>query len=155
MLAFFFVNLLGFVVYYTFPAAPPWYVQKYGFELFLNTPGNMAGLGRFDAFFGIHLFHSMYEKSSNVFAAMPSLHSAYPLIMLFYGIKNRLGAINLFFALVTLGIWFAAVYTSHHYVLDVLCGIGCTLVGLLLFEKVVIKWPLFQRFLDRYQKAIT
>jgi hypothetical protein len=29
-----------------------------------------------------------------------------------------------------LGIWFAAVYSSHHYVLDVLAGIACGLAGL-------------------------
>src|SRR5882757_4617233 len=81
-LAFLFVNLIGFVVYYACPAAPPWYVQQYGFDVNFNTPGNTAGLARFDAYFGINLFHNLYAKSSNVFAAMPSLHSAYPVVVL-------------------------------------------------------------------------
>lgn len=51
-LVFLFVNLIGFAGYYIHPAAPPWYAINYGFEPILNTPGNVAGLGRFDAFFG-------------------------------------------------------------------------------------------------------
>ncbi|MDQ6257861.1 hypothetical protein NO275_08405, partial [Campylobacter jejuni] len=79
------------VIYYVYPAAPPWYVQLHGFDFLASTPGNTGGLERFDAFFGVDIFHSLYSKSSNVFAAMPSLHSSYPLIVLFYGIKYRLG----------------------------------------------------------------
>jgi len=134
---FLLVNLLGFAVYYMYPAAPPWYVQQYGFEFIACTPGNTAGLERFDAFFGIGLFQSIYAQSSNVFAAMPSLHSSYPLIVLYYGVRNRLGVVNILFAVITAGIWFAAVYTSHHYVLDVLAGIACACAGILIFNRVM------------------
>jgi hypothetical protein len=136
-LTFFLVNMLGFVVYYIYPAAPPWYVQQNGFHFIAHTAGNTAGLQRFDDFFQIHLFRSLYAKSSNVFAAMPSLHSAYPVIVLYYGIKGKLGKINIIFATIMLGIWFAAVYTSHHYVLDVLAGILCAITGILLFNKII------------------
>ncbi len=135
-LAFVLVNLLGFIIYYLYPAAPPWYVQAYGFTFHPHTPGNTAGLANFDQYFGISLFSSIYAKSSNVFAAMPSLHSSYPVIVLYYGIKNKLGLINLFFGVVMVGIWFSAVYTSHHYVMDVLAGITCALVGIMLFNQL-------------------
>lgn len=144
-LTFLFVNLLGFVVYYIYPAAPPWYVQEHGFEFIQGTPGNTAGLHRFDDYFGVTVFKSLYAKGSNVFAAMPSLHSAYPAIVLYYGIKSRLGWFNVVFAIVTAGIWFAAVYTSHHYVLDVLAGITCAAVGIFLFEKMVKWWEVRKR----------
>jgi hypothetical protein len=134
-LTFLFVNLIGFVGYYIYPAAPPWYVQHYGFRFIPHTPGNTAGLHRFDAFFNTGIFDALYAKSSNVFAAMPSLHSAYPLITLYYGIKTRMGWINVVFAIIMCGIWFAAVYSSHHYVLDVLVGIGCAVVGIFVFQK--------------------
>ena len=65
---------------------------------------------------------------------MPSLHSAYPLLVLYTGIKARSGTINVFFLIVMVGIWFAAVYTSHHYILDVLAGILCAVAGIVLFE---------------------
>lgn len=153
-LTFLFVNLMGFVIYYLYPAAPPWYVQLHGFEFLASTPGNTGGLERFDAFFGVDIFHSLYSKSSNVFAAMPSLHSSYPLIVLFYGIKYRLGRINLFFGVVMAGIWFAAVYNSHHYVLDVLAGIVCAITGIYLFQWIIQRSELAQRFIQMFVRAI-
>lgn len=141
-LTFLFVNLIGFVGYYIYPAAPPWYVQQYGFHFNAHTPGNTAGLHRFDDFFGVGIFHALYAKSSNVFAAMPSLHAAYPLLVLYYGVKNRLGLVNVLFATVMVGIWFTAVYSSHHYLLDVLAGISCALLGIFIFNKWIApnKW---------------
>ena len=133
-LTFLLINLLGFVGYYLYPAAPPWYVQLRGFGVEPFTPGNTAGLGRFDQLVGAPVFAAIYARSSNVFAAMPSLHSAYPVLVLYYGLKNRLGWVNVFFAGLMVGIWFSAVYTSHHYVLDVLAGIGCALTGIVLFN---------------------
>ena len=37
-----------FAIYYIHPAAPPWYVALHGFEAIEGTPGDVAGLGRFD-----------------------------------------------------------------------------------------------------------
>jgi hypothetical protein len=153
-LTFVLVNMLGFIVYYAYPAAPPWYIQVHGFKFQALTQGNMAGLSRFDHFFNINLFKSIYTKGSNVFAAMPSLHSSYPVIVLYYGIKNRLGLINIFFAIVMVGIWFTAVYASHHYVLDVLAGILTATIGIILFDLVISTSPLFKRLLARYERVI-
>ena len=136
-LTFLLVNLLGFCVYYIYPAAPPWYVQQFGFDFIANTKGNTAGLYRFDEFFGVEIFKGLYEKSSNVFAAMPSLHSSYPLIVLYYAIRNKLGPVNWVFGAIMMGIWFAAVYSSHHYVLDVLAGIVCAITGIWLFQRFI------------------
>lgn len=154
-LTFVLVNLVGFVGYYTYPAAPPWYLQEHGLVAQLNTPGSTAGLHRFDDYFGVTVFQSIYAKSSNVFAAMPSLHSAYPLIVVYYGFRKKIGWWNILFILVTTGIWFAAVYTSHHYVLDVLAGILCATIGITLFDKVIMKNRRFNRFLDAYYKKIS
>lgn len=143
-LTFLLVNIIGFIIYYIYPAAPPWYVQHYGFHFIAHTPGNTGGLQRFDNFFHAGIFNALYAKSSNVFAAMPSLHSAYPLITLYYGIKNRLGYINILFAIIMCGIWFAAVYSSHHYVLDVLAGITCAIASIFIFQKYIATNHLFK-----------
>src|SRR5262249_35019985 len=146
-LTFFWVNIIGWIVYYSYPAAPPWYIQQTGFHFNPLTPGNVGGLGRFDQFFHVKLFDSIYAKSSNVFAAMPSLHSAYPMIVLYYGIKKKMGIINILFGTIMVGIWFGAVYTSHHYVLDVLAGITCAIVGIFTFEVFVSKSRWLNRFI--------
>jgi hypothetical protein len=154
-LTFVMVNLLGFVVYYVYPAAPPWYIQVHGFEFKPLTQGNMAGLSRFDNYFHVNVFKSIYAKGSNVFAAMPSLHSSYSVIVVYYGIKNRLGIINTFFVVVMVGIWFTAVYASHHYVLDVLAGILTATTGIITFNLIRTSSPKIQRLLDRYEGVIS
>jgi cytochrome c biogenesis protein CcdA len=85
---------------------------------------------------------------------MPSLHSSYPIIVLYYGIKNRLGIINVFFAIVMLGIWFTAVYASHHYVLDVLAGILCAGLGITLFNLLIGRIKSLQAFINRYEQIL-
>ncbi|MCK8494978.1 phosphatase PAP2 family protein [Spirosoma sp. RP8] len=130
---FLLVNLIGFVIYYAYPAAPPWYIHEHGFNFYPHTPGNTAGLANFDRYFGVSVFHSIYAKSSNVFAAMPSLHSSYPVIVVYHSVRKKMGLINVFFIVVMLGVWFSAVYSSHHYVLDVLAGLTCALTGIGLF----------------------
>jgi inositol phosphorylceramide synthase catalytic subunit len=154
-LSFVFINMIGFVIYYVYPAAPPWYIQQYGTDFIPGTPGNTAGLSRFDAYFHVSVFKNLYAKSSNVFAAMPSLHSSYPLLVLYYGIKNKAGLINVIFAIVMGGIWFAAVYTSHHYILDVLAGITCAVIGIILFNKVLMQSKGFVNFINRYLEKIS
>jgi len=153
-LSFLIVNLVGFVVYYICPAAPPWYVEQYGFAFNPHTPGNTAGLGRWDTYFHVHVFAGLYAKSSNVFAAMPSLHSAYPLTVLYYGIRYKMRWWNALFALIMVGIWFAAVYASHHYVLDVLAGIGCGIAGISLFNYLFGKVGWFTRLVRRWIRAV-
>lgn len=154
LLTFVWVNLLGFIVYYLYPAAPPWYVQQHGFEFIAGTPGNTAGLIRFDNFFGIELFKSIYSKGSNVFAAMPSLHSAYPLIVVYYATKGRFRKANVFFITVMVGIWFAAVYTSHHYLADVLAGITTAIIGIFSFNWLKERKPL-ANFIQSMLKLIS
>jgi len=135
-MVFLLVNVFGFIIYYLYPAAPPWYVKLYGFDLHLGVPGNTAGLGRFDKHTGIPIFAGLYEKNANVLAAMPSLHASYPVIVLFYAIKKKLGWINILFVLFMLGIWFSAVYSGHHYIIDVVMGVMLALVVLFSFEKI-------------------
>jgi len=155
LLTFLLVNLLGFVIYYLYPAAPPWYIQEHGFTFHPMTMGSTGGLSKFDNYFHINLFKSIYAKGSNVFAAMPSLHSAYPVIVVYYGFKNRLKWVNAFFIVVMLGIWFTAIYASHHYVLDVIAGIITATIGINLFNLLINKVGFIQRFITKYEAVIS
>ena len=154
-IVFLLVNLIGFAGYYIHPAAPPWYVMNYGFEPILNTPGNVAGLGRFDELTGLTLFNSIYGRNANVFAAVPSLHAAYMVVALAYAIIRRCKwyVITLFSIIMT-GIWATAIYSGHHYIIDVLLGILCALLGIFIFEVGLMKLPGFKRFFDRYYRYI-
>lgn len=152
--AFLFVNLVGFAGYYIYPASPPWYVMKYGFEPIVNTPGDVAGFDRFDSLLGMNIFHSIYGKNANVFAAIPSLHSAYNPIALFYAYfiakKNNIWVWVLTF--VSVGIWWAAVYSCHHYIIDVLLGILCTIFGIAIFEGAIMHIPSVNRVYKKLEE---
>ena len=154
-LVFLLVNFIGFAGYYIHPAAPPWYVVLHGFDFQLGTPGDTAGLGAFDQMTGLSIFRGLYGRNANVFAAVPSLHSAYTLVAFIYSLKARSPRwIQILLAVITLGIWFTAVYTSHHYIIDVSLGILCALLGTLLFEGVLMRIPAFSRFISRYARYI-
>ncbi len=154
-LAFFLTNIVGFIIYYLHPAAPPWYVNLHGFILDESTKSYAAGLLRFDHLAGIKLFENMYSKGSNVFAALPSLHSAYPVLVFYYSysLGNRL--LSLIFFIFVLGIWFSAIYLSHHYILDVIAGLLCAIFSIFLFEKILMKLSFFNKWLKGYEKLIS
>lgn len=155
-IVFLLVNLIGFAIYYIHPAAPPWYVAQYGFEPIMGTPGSVAGLGKFDEMTGLGIFNALYARNANVFAAVPSLHSAYTLVAFVYSLRYRstLGW-RVVLGVVSAGIWLTAVYSSHHYVIDVLLGITTALVGVALFEYGFMRLPEFARFMKRYAKYIS
>ena len=127
---FLFMNLAGFVTYYIYPAAPPWYVADYGLG-----PANMAarssaaGAARWDALTGIPYFQEFYGRSADVFGAIPSLHVSYPLLTFLHGRELRKRWLDVASFGLFLLVSFAAVYLNHHYVLDVLLGVLYTLVA--------------------------
>ncbi len=133
--AYLFTNLLGFTLYYSYPAAPPWYFDQYGTALLMDLPGDPALLAKFDIWLGMPLFTDMYTKNSNIFAAIPSLHSAYPVVALYYAYIKKLKWVSLLIFIDMIGIWFAAVYTFHHYFIDVLIGLSCAVLAIFIYEK--------------------
>ena len=154
-IAFLVVNLLGFIGYYLYPAAPPWYALNYGFEPILHTPGNVAGLGRWDNLTGLNIFQTLYGKNANVFAAVPSLHSAYMLVATIYAIIGKRSVYTItIFSIICVGIWFTAVYTCHHYIIDVLLGILTAVLGIILLQWFVYKTTVGKQFIQSYIQAI-
>ena len=119
--SFFLVNIMGYATYYIYPAAPPWYVEKYGLgPAITNVPASPAGTIRFDELLGTSFFVEMYSRAANVFGAIPSLHVSYPLLAVFYAFQiRRYQIFTIFFAIL---ISFSAVYLNHHYIIDVILG---------------------------------
>ena len=155
-LCFFLVNLLGFVLYYTFPVAPPWYLPIHGFDFHPLTPGNAGGLRDFDKLYDVTVFKKMYEKSSNVFGAMPSLHSAFPVLLTYYAYRFKIHPVIVgIFATIMLGIWFAAVYNSHHYITDVISGIICAILAIFIMNKSLRYSPFVKKWFNKYLAVIS
>jgi membrane-associated phospholipid phosphatase len=126
-LGFFFVNLLGWAIWFVYPAAPPWYVDQYGMgPAVLDVVSSPAGLERVDAWLGLPLATAFYSKSANVFGAMPSLHMAYATLVAWVAARRGgwLRAVTLLYAA---SMALSAVYLRHHYILDVVAGVALAL----------------------------
>jgi hypothetical protein len=117
------LNVAGFLTYHVYPAAPPWYFHQHGCAVDLGAAASPGpNLLRVDALMGLPYFAGFYGRSSDVFGAVPSLHVAYPLLMVTEGwrLHRALGRtlLVLFYA------WMccAAVYLDHHWVIDIIAG---------------------------------
>lgn len=138
-ISFLLVNFIGWILYYLYPAAPPWYYELYGDVFIPETVGHAGGLLRFDAIVGSPFFEDMYAKGSSVFGAVPSLHAAFPILLTYFSLKRRNPILTLLFVLTIIGIWFGAVYTNHHYILDLILGLFCAILTIIIYEKLIQK----------------
>jgi membrane-associated phospholipid phosphatase len=123
-MAFFTVNIFGFMTYFIYPAAPPWYVKQFGMgPARLDIHPTAAAANRFDQILGTHFFDQIYGRGIDVYGAYPSLHVAYPLLVVWVTFQlrelrwARIPAIG-FYLLMCL----SAVYLQHHYIVDILLG---------------------------------
>ncbi len=154
LLSFLLLNIFGMTTYYLIPVAPPWYVELYGFEFDSNVSGYPAGLINFDKMFDIHFFQNMYEQmNSQVFAALPSLHSAFPALLLCYSLKKVRYA-NIPILLYGVSVCFFAVYLRHHYLIDILLGVSYAVVTFFLMN-YLSKNKKVDSLLKFYEKKVT
>jgi len=123
-LAFLVVNVLGFITYFVFPVAPPWYVAQYGLgPARPHIEPAAAAASRFDQILGTHFFDEIYGRGVDVYGAYPSLHVAYPIMAVWFAFKDRaLRWARVPTIAFSLLMCFSAVYLQHHYVTDVVLG---------------------------------
>ncbi len=137
---FFTLNVIGFTTYHIYPAAPPWYFHSHGCVVDLFAKASEGpNLARVDAMLGISYFHGMYGRASDVFGAVPSLHVAYPLLVVLEGWKQFRAPGRA----LTVGFWllmcFSAAYLDHHWVVDSMVGLSYAVITFGLV-RVVGQW---------------
>ena len=114
------LSYFGFATYLLYPAAPPWYASRIGrIPIVFRT----ATRG-WDAL-GLHTAGNLFDKgqaSVNIFAAVPSLHAAFAMLIcaFFWPTTKWIGRTLLATYAVTMGV--ALVYTAEHWVFDILLG---------------------------------
>jgi hypothetical protein len=127
--SFFALNLAGFVTYHIYPVAPPWYYHAHGCRVdMLVGASEGPNLARVDALVHVRYFAGMYGRASDVFGALPSLHVAYPLLVLIEGWATFPRALRAAAVIFYAAMCFAAVYLDHHWVIDVVAGNAYCLV---------------------------
>lgn len=120
------MSLAAFVTYVIFPAAPPWLAREIGLidEPFVRLSSDIW------AAMGVQNFSQFYAQiSPNAVAAVPSLHSAYPLLAVMF-IWKAFG-FKKFWWLVfyPISMWIGVVYIGEHYAFDFLIAIPYVLVA--------------------------
>lgn len=122
-------NYLAFAMWVLLPAAPPWYLQNHGCAIDLATAPNPAGLARVDELLGIQYFSSFYARSSSVFGALPSMHCAFPALGLLTAWKATTWKTRWIHLLYASLMAFAAVYLTHHWIVDAVAGWAVAVVS--------------------------
>jgi len=119
MIALLALSYIGFITYILYPAMPPWMAAERGIIPQVYNIFNLVA----EKFFRGGSFPSLYWMfSPNPVAAMPSLHAAYPTLVLLYLVKY-FGKKMWWFLIYVIGVWFAIIYLGHHYVIDALVGV--------------------------------
>ena len=105
-------NVIGVLIQIIFPTPPPW-------MLLMQTKIPEANFYRVDMYIGFGLFKTIYAQSKIVCGAFPSLHVAWPSVILFNG-QHWIG--RWFCIAHVCLISFGAVYSMHHYLIDIVFG---------------------------------
>jgi membrane-associated phospholipid phosphatase len=127
------LTLAAFLVYWTDPAQPPWLASE---SLSIAPVARTVPLV-WEAL-GVSEMKSVYENGNlvNTVAAMPSLHGAYPfMLLLFFWRDGRLVRAGL--AIYVLAMAFTLVYGGEHFVTDILAGWA---LAALVYALVALAW---------------
>ncbi|MPZ29129.1 MAG: phosphatase PAP2 family protein [Micromonosporaceae bacterium] len=120
MRRFLFLCGAGLATYFAYPAAPPWWAYEHGYlgEVVRISTRGWAELGLHGAFNALNAG----QHVSNPVAAMPSLHTAWALLVVAFflpGVAWRWWPLLLSYPL---AMALTLMYTGEHYLVDILAG---------------------------------
>lgn len=121
----------AWISYLLYPAAPPWLAARDGY-LFGVTKILDYTLNFFPEKVSVPTIY--HHFTPNEVAAIPSMHAAYPLLVLLFALRF-FGYKALFFTPYVFVVWFAIVYLGEHYVVDILFGVVYAFIFYFLTEE--------------------
>jgi membrane-associated phospholipid phosphatase len=129
------VTLMAFLTYWLYPAQPPWLAGQLG-----EIPPVDKIVPTVWGHLGVPVAADLFSTGNglvNLVAAMPSLHAAYPAMLLCFfwrdGVWWRVA-----FGLYALAMGFTLVYGGEHFVIDILVG---WLYAAIAYTIVCVAWP--------------
>lgn len=129
----------AFVFFLLLPTAPPWMAQQWGYLDELERPSYQAyklflpqGLAEYDT------FKLWTAASPNPVAALPSLHAAFPWLVLLFAARCFGKKAWLFILGYNVAVWFSVVYLSQHWAVDAIAGVLWATATFVLVERL---WP--------------
>jgi hypothetical protein len=135
-------SIAGFATYVIYPAIPPWMASEQG-----ALPQTYRSVDIIWSHIGLDFLAKVFSgnpKYSNPVGALPSLHAAYPLLLLllFWAVASTRWRVVLVAYAVAMS--FVLVYFAEHYVFDLLFG----------YVYAVVAFWVVGRILDRYARSV-
>lgn len=146
--AFVLLSYAALVTYVLFPAAPPWLAAQHGYL----QPVHQVLADTLRAFPTRVSLPGIYQSlDPNPVAAIPSVHAAYPTLVLLFAVKY-FGKRGLVVLPYVISVWLAVIYMGEHYVSDVVIGVVYSTMAYLLsgglwsrLASQVAAWAVSQR----------
>lgn len=114
--------ILGVTIQLVFPCTPPWYENEHGLvPAAYGMSGSPAGLARIDKIFGVDLYTTSFSTAPVPFGAFPSLHSGNAVLEALF-MSHAFPRFRTAFVLYAGWVWWATMYLSHHYAIDLVGG---------------------------------
>jgi membrane-associated phospholipid phosphatase len=139
---FILMTYAAFAFFLFLPAAPPWLAQQWGYVHGIQFPFNQTWSvlmpHHYDTFNAMTIWT---RASPNPVAAMPSLHAAFPWLVMLFAVKY-FGRWGLLLLAYNVALWFSVVYSGNHWVVDVLAGMVWATVCFVVMEYA---WPVLVR----------
>ena len=126
------VSLAGFVTYFVIPAVPPWLASRQG--ALTHTTRIVQLVWAHLGMTGVAKVFDGSTQFANPVAALPSLHAAWPfMLLLFFWPTARRGrwvllAYNMF-------MWFVLLYGAEHYAADIVLGWAYSIIVFVAFTR--------------------
>ena len=121
------LHVLRLAIYFAHPAAPPWWIYQNGFVQPTLAHSMPLGLEAGST------LSALFQYNANRFAAIPSLHGAYPLlltlVLAWHGARSHWIILS---GSYTAAMWFACVFLNHHHIIDLLIAAALVPVALIL-----------------------
>ncbi|GAA2154827.1 phosphatase PAP2 family protein [Kitasatospora kazusensis] len=131
------LTYVGFATYVLYPADPPWLTAVNG-----HMPAVTRIVQDVFSYSGLPRAGSLFENGSrfdNDVAAMPSLHAAYPMLLLLFFWPMASRRLRVLLVAYPLAMGFTLVYFGEHFITDVLAG----------WAYAVVIYFLLTRYLNR------
>lgn len=121
--AFGWMNMIGVTIQLIFPCTPPWYETVHGLDVpaYYGMEGSPAGLARIDKLFGVDMYTTKFTTAPLPFGAFPSLHAGNATLEALF-LSYCFPRLRPFFIAYVGWIWWATMYLSHHYAVDLVGG---------------------------------
>lgn len=140
------LSYAGWITFLIYPAAPPWLASNEGYLSGVYEQSSRPTVYKIldvtlEAFPDKWNLPSVYHNfNPNPVAAMPSLHAAYPLLILLFALKFfKFRA--LIFTPFVLAVWISIVYLGEHYIIDIIAGAGYAVIFYIVAIRLhIINW---------------